>query len=144
MGVVIAATTRGKSLPDVAESRLAEFTELVATAIANAESRAQLAASRARVVAAGDQERRRIERNLHDGAQQRLVWLGLRLRSAAARLPPGEHDVAERLSEALSGINGVLKELQELSRGLHPSDLSAAASFPRWGRSPAAPPCRSS
>jgi signal transduction histidine kinase len=133
-GVVIAATTHGNSLlPDVAESRIAEFTELVATAISNADSRAQLAASRARVVAAGDQERRRIERNLHDGAQQRLVWLGLKLRMAAATVPPGEPELAGRLSETVTGVNGVLKDLQEISRGLHPSSLSTGGLVPALG-----------
>ena len=71
-----------------AEQRLADFTELVATAIANAESRAELTTSRARIVAAADQARRRIERDLHDGAQQRLVSLALQLRAARAAVPP--------------------------------------------------------
>ena len=66
----------------------AGFTELVATAIANAESRAQLMASRARIVAAADGARRRIERDLHNGAQQRLVSLALQLRAARAAVPP--------------------------------------------------------
>ena len=75
-------------LPRDTESRLTGFTELVATAIANAESRAALAASRARIVAAADETRRRIERDLHDGTQQRLVSLGLELRAAQATVPP--------------------------------------------------------
>jgi signal transduction histidine kinase len=141
-GVVVAGMTHGKALPDVAESRIAEFTELVATAIANADGRAQLAASRARVVEAGDRERRRIERNLHDGAQQRLVWLGIRLRMAAAKVPPGERELAAGLSEATTGLNGVLKDLQEISRGLHPSNLltgGLGAALDTLGRRSAVP-----
>jgi signal transduction histidine kinase len=89
---MIVASTRQGALPAGAEHRLAGFTELVATAIANAEGQAALAASRARIVATADQTRRRIERDLHDGAQQRLVSLALLLRAAqaAARLEPGE------------------------------------------------------
>ena len=77
-GVMTATSTEGP-LPSDTEERLASFTELVATAIANAESSAELAASRRRIVAASDDARRRIERDLHDGAQQRLVSLGLSL-----------------------------------------------------------------
>ena len=86
-GYVAASTTQYRPPPET-EARLAGFTELVATAIANAESRAQLMASRARIVAAADVARRRIERDLHDGAQQRLVTLALRLREAQAAMPP--------------------------------------------------------
>src|SRR5258705_9228598 len=74
-------------LPTDFEGRLAKFTELLATAIANAEGRAELDASRARIVATADATRRRIERDLHDGAQQQLVWLPLALRAAQATLP---------------------------------------------------------
>ncbi len=86
-GVMIAAS-RSEPLPTDTEARLAGFTELAATAVANAEAQAEASASRARIVAAADQARRRIERNLHDGAQQRLVSLGLRLRAAQAAIPP--------------------------------------------------------
>jgi signal transduction histidine kinase len=102
-------------LPPDTEERLADFTELVATAIANAESRAELSASRARIVAAADSARRRIERDLHDGAQQRLVSLGLRLRS---------EDRAEELSWAADELGKVLDELREISRGIHPTLLA--------------------
>jgi signal transduction histidine kinase len=71
-------------LPPGTEQRMTEFTELVATAVANAQTRAELITSRARIAAASDEARRRIERDLHDGAQQRLLALALRLRSAAA------------------------------------------------------------
>ena len=125
-GVVIAATTRARKLPPDSETHIAEFTELVATAISNAHSRQELMASRARVVAAGDEARRRIERNLHDGAQQRLVSLGLHLRATATSVPPDMHEVADGLADTATGINDVLDELREISRGLHPAILSTA------------------
>jgi signal transduction histidine kinase len=129
-GVVIAAMTRARPLPDDSETRLTEFTELVATAIANAHSRQELAASRARVVAAADQERRRLERNLHDGAQQRLVSLGLRLRAAATAVPAELDELTDSLSQTASGLNDVLDELREIARGLHPPILSTAGLRP--------------
>jgi signal transduction histidine kinase len=125
-GVVIAATTRTRRLPPDSETRITEFTALVATAIANAHSRQELMASRARVVTAGDEARRRIERNLHDGAQQRLVSLGLQLRATATTVPPDMREVADGLSDTATGINDVLEELREISRGLHPAILSTA------------------
>ena len=93
-------------------------------ALANAETREQLAASRARVVAAGDGERRRLERNLHDGAQQRLVALAIGLRIIDRILdedPDGAHEALARANEELSAT---LAELRELARGLHPAVLS--------------------
>ncbi len=120
-GAVIARTTRAEPLPAGTEWRIAEFTELVATAIANAESRTELAASRARLVAAGDEARRRIERNLHDGAQQRLVSLGLWLRTAQAAAPP---ELAAFLAAGVDDAKGALADLQEISRGIHPAVLS--------------------
>ena len=84
---VVLAYSHNASLPTDAEQRIARFTELVAMAIGNAENRAALAASRARIVAASDEARRRIERDLHDGAQQRLVALGLELRLTQASVP---------------------------------------------------------
>jgi signal transduction histidine kinase len=123
-GVMIVATTRETPLPADTESRLAGFTELVATAIANAEARAALAASRARIVAAADTTRRRIERDLHDGAQQRLVSLALQLRAAQAAMPPQSGDVTERLDGVASGLTGVLDDLREIARGIHPAALA--------------------
>jgi signal transduction histidine kinase len=108
---------------DDTERRLQAFTELVAMAIANAESRAQLAASRARVVAAADESRRRIERDLHDGTQQRLISLALGLRTAQRRLPAGQADVAAQWSRTAQGLTDAIEELREISRGLHPSIL---------------------
>jgi signal transduction histidine kinase len=110
-------------LPDT-EARLAQFTELLATAIANAETRAALAASRARIVAAADETRRRIERDLHDGTQQRLVSLGLQLRAAQAAVPPQLGKLEGELSRVAEGLAGVFDELRELSRGIHPAILS--------------------
>jgi signal transduction histidine kinase len=122
---VIAASSRSEgAFPPDTESQIAAFTELVATAIANAESRAEVTASRARVVAAADESRRRIERDLHDGAQQRLVTLALELREAEAAVPPELHELRERLAETAKGVAGVLEDLQEISRGIHPAILS--------------------
>ncbi|HUB40060.1 MAG TPA: CHASE3 domain-containing protein [Streptosporangiaceae bacterium] len=103
--------------------RLLAFTELVAMAVANTESRAQLAASRARVVAAADETRRRIERDLHDGTQQRLISLALGLRAAQARLPAGQQDVAAQWSRTAQGLTDAIQELREISSGLHPAVL---------------------
>jgi signal transduction histidine kinase len=103
---------------------MAQFTELVATAIANAESRAELTASRARVVAAADETRRRIERDLHDGTQQRLVAAALALRGVEAAVPPELGELRDRLDQAAQRISGAVDELQEISRGIHPAILS--------------------
>jgi signal transduction histidine kinase len=122
---VIAASSRSEeAFPADTESQIGEFTELVATAIANAESRAELAASRARIVAASDETRRRIERDLHDGAQQRLVSLALSLRGAASAVPPELNEVRAELAGVRSGLDGVLEDLREISRGIHPAILS--------------------
>ena len=110
--------------PPDSEERLGKFTGLVALALANAEARKQLTASRARIVQAGDAARRRLERNLHDGAQQRLVTLSLTLRLAQARLhddPAAAQELLEASSEELASA---LEELRELARGLHPAILS--------------------
>ena len=104
-GYIAASSTRDGPPPET-EARLAGFTELVATAIANSESRAQLVASRARIVAAADGARRRIERDLHDGAQQRLVSLLLQLREAHAAMPPGLAARLERLRSRIGGRPG--------------------------------------
>jgi len=123
-GVMAASTKREEPfLPDT-EAQIAEFTELVATAVENAESRAELAASRARVVAAADETRRRLERDLHDGAQQRLVSLALRLRTAAATAPPDLQEVHQELAGIGTELDEILGDLRELSRGIHPAILS--------------------
>jgi signal transduction histidine kinase len=123
-GVMI-VSTRSDPIPVDTEARLAGFTELVATAIANAETQAALTASRARIVAAADAARRRIERDLHDGAQQRLVSLALHLRSTVqAAVPPGADRLAVELDGVAAEIVDVVDELRELARGLHPAVLA--------------------
>ena len=110
--------------PRDAEARLEKFTSLVAVALANAEAREQLKASRARIVQAGDAERRRLERNLHDGAQQRLVTLALVLRLAASRVADDPGAAAELLAQASDELALSLEELRELARGIHPAILT--------------------
>ncbi len=128
-GAVVASSTG--TLAEGTEGRLADFTELVATAIANTESRAALAASRQRIIAASDEARRRIERDLHDGAQQRLLSLALAARAAEVNVPPGRDALRTELSGIAAGLADAIAELQELSRGIHPAILS------RGGLSPA-------
>jgi signal transduction histidine kinase len=122
-GVMMMAT-RFEPLPADTEARLADFTELAATAVANAQAQAELAASRARIVAVDDAARRRIQRNLHDGAQQRLVTLSLGLQEAQAAVPPGADELAQRLEGAVAEVAEVLAELGEIARGLHPAVLT--------------------
>jgi GAF domain-containing protein len=130
-GVIAASSKDEVPFPQDTEAKIAEFTELVATAIANANSRAELAASRARVVAAADEARRRIERDLHDGTQQRLIALGLEVRSAEAMVPPELTELRAQLSKTVRGLAGATDDLQEISRGIHPAMLSRAVSSPR-------------
>jgi signal transduction histidine kinase len=120
----ISASTQRRLLEADSEARMLNFTELAASAIADAESRSELTASRARIVAASDQARRRLERDLHDGVQQRLVSLALEVRSAQSALPPEVTDVRAELSHVVDGLNGALDELREISRGIHPAILS--------------------
>jgi signal transduction histidine kinase len=122
--VIIVAGAGQARVPDGVEDRMGEFTELVATAIANAESREELRASRARVVTAADDARRRIERDLHDGTQQRLIALGLELRAAEDMAPSEMDELRARLSVTVAGLTDVTEELRELSRGIHPAILS--------------------
>jgi PAS domain S-box-containing protein len=123
-GAVLVSTVDETPFPVGAEQRIADFAELVALALANAEAREQLAASRARIVEAGDAERRRIERNLHDGAQQRLVALSLELRMLERRLAAGDPRAVDLLRQANEHLAGALEELRELARGIHPAILS--------------------
>ncbi len=122
-GVVNALSTRGSFPPGTAD-RMADFTELVATAVGNAESKAELAASRARIVAAADETRRRIERDLHDGTQQRLVSLGLELRLAQGMVPAELPELETELGAVADQLNGVVEDLREIARGIHPAILS--------------------
>jgi signal transduction histidine kinase len=127
-GMIAVGSGEGPLPPDT-EQRMTEFTDLVATAIANAQSRAELMASRARIVAASDQARRRIERDLHDGAQQRLVALALKLRSAADE--SSEHgEIRTEIADVAAELMGVTDELREISRGIHPAILSDAGLRP--------------
>jgi signal transduction histidine kinase len=120
----IGAGTGREQFPADAGQRMAEFTGLAAAAIANAESRSELTASRARIVAASDEARRRIERDLHDGTQQRLVSLGLALRAAEADVPPGLEALRVALSRTAHGLTEAAEDLQEISRGIHPAILA--------------------
>jgi signal transduction histidine kinase len=124
-GVIVAASTSEAFLPADTEARLAGFTELVATALANTEAQAALTASRARIVAAADTARRRIERDLHDGAQQRLVSLALQLRRSTQASPRlGADALATQMELVAEEITGVLDELREIARGIHPAVLA--------------------
>lgn len=123
-GVAIVGWSRPEPLPADTEARVGDFADLVATAVANAQTHAELTASRVRIVAAGDDARRRIERDLHDGAQQRLVSLGLELRSVASEVPPQLPALKERISHLVTSVAGVSDDLQALSRGIHPAILS--------------------
>jgi signal transduction histidine kinase len=120
-GILGAATTLEDPLPPDAEARLVSFGELAATAIANAESRAALVASRARIVAAADETRRRIERDLHDGTQQQLVSLMLDLQMVQAEAPPELEGDLSRIAER---VTGVFDQVREISHGIHPAILS--------------------
>jgi signal transduction histidine kinase len=124
-GVMVAAWKRAETLSAGTEARMAQFTELIATAIANAQSRAELAASRARVVATADETRRRIERDLHDGAQQRLVHtvITLKLAQRAMRDNGGE-SVTGLVGEALEHAERATAELRDLAHGVIPASLS--------------------
>jgi signal transduction histidine kinase len=119
-----------RPLPEDTERRVAEFTELIAIAIANASNRAELAASRARLVVAGDEARRRFERNLHDGVQQRLVSLALRLRRVERRVPSEYQEVRDALSETVADLNAATDEVREIAQGIHPAILTQGGLAP--------------
>jgi signal transduction histidine kinase len=126
-----AATVSAREpLPADADKRLEKFTELLATAIANADSRAQLAASRLRIVAASDEARRRIERDLHDGLQQRLASLGLAVRTAEAQVSQESGDLRAELSRIVTGLADAMEDLREISHGIHPAILSEGGLAP--------------
>jgi signal transduction histidine kinase len=116
---------------------MARFAELVAIAIANAESRSELVASRARIVVAGDEARRRFERNLHDGVQQPLVSLALRLRRIERRLPGEDREVKAALSETVQELNAATDEVRDIAQGIHPAILTQGA---RAGAADPGPP----
>jgi signal transduction histidine kinase len=116
-------------LPPDLERRLWDFTDLVATSVANAQNRTELISSRARIVTASDDVRRRIERDLHDGAQQSLIALALRLRSATAA-PRDRDELLVEITEVATALMGAIDELREISRGIHPAILSKAGLRP--------------
>ena len=124
-GVMIASARGDRRLPAGIEGRLAQFTELVATAIANAEARAELMASRRRIVAAGDEARRRIQRDLHDGAQQRLVSTLMALTLARDALGDLGGQAAELVEDALAHAKSATAELRELAHGILPAALTS-------------------
>ena len=128
---MVGASWRGHDQPPAdAEERLAQFAELLDTAIANADSRDQLMASRARVIAAADESRRRIERDLHDGAQQQLVTLAVALQRAQAKIPSTLDEVRADVARVAHGLTGAVNELRDLSRGIHPAILTEGGLSP--------------
>ena len=123
-GALLAATRSSERFPEGSERRLCDFADLVAQAVANADAYEKLAASRARIVEAGDAERRRLERNLHDGAQQRLVALALQMRIADSKVDDDPELAHELVGAALAQLSAALDELRELARGIHPAVLT--------------------
>jgi PAS domain S-box-containing protein len=123
-GAVIVSSEEARPFRPGDEHRLHAFAELAAQAIANADAQEQLAASRARIVAVGDAERRRLERNLHDGAQQRLVSMALRMRTAEALLERRPEEARREIASASEELARALEELREIARGLHPAILA--------------------
>jgi len=122
---LISVSTAGDDLlaPDT-EARLAAFATLVAAAIANAQAQADLAASRARMLASADQTRRRIERELHEGAQQSLATVALQLRAVQAAIGPRHVELTASLAYVAATLNDTLDELREIARGIHPAILA--------------------
>jgi signal transduction histidine kinase len=129
-GSINVASMKKTPFPSDAEDRLARFTELVATSVANATMREEVAASRARIIAAADDTRRRIERDLHDGAQQRLVTLAIALRRAEARFPSGSDELRAEVTHVAEGLITAVDELRELSHGIHPAVLTEGGLLP--------------
>src|SRR5258707_8453500 len=123
-GAMLAASGRPEPLPADAATHTGEFTELVATAGSNLQARSELAASRARIVAATDEERRRVVRDLHDGAQQRLVHTVVTLKLAQRALENDGGGAPALVTEALKHAEGATAELRELAHGILPSVLT--------------------
>ena len=128
-GTAVAVTAQAEPLPADIESRIGEFTELVATAISNSDARTELAASRARLVAAADEERRRVVRDLHDGAQQRLVHTVITMKLACEALDTGD-DAGALVSESLAQVEAANAELRELAHGILPGVLASGGLRP--------------
>ena len=123
-GVLVASATQSGGMAAGSERRLLDFAELVAQALSNADAYDKLAGSRARIVEAGDAERRRLERNLHDGAQQRLVSLALQLRMVEGSIEANPDRARQDLAGAREQLSHALEELRELARGIHPAILT--------------------
>ena len=123
-GGVVVTSSSADELPPHSEARLADFCELVSLAIASAQVREDLRASRSRIVQAADEERRRLERNLHDGAQQRLVSLSIALRLARRKLAGDPEGAAQLIDGASAEVEGAVADLRELAQGLHPAVLT--------------------
>jgi signal transduction histidine kinase len=123
-GAMVAFSKADKPLPSGIELRLADFTDLVGTAIANTQARVDLTASRARVVNAADDIRRRIERDLHDGTQQRLVSLVLNVRNTQASVPDSQAQLRTELADIADGLVAALDDVREIARGIHPAVLA--------------------
>jgi signal transduction histidine kinase len=123
-GALLVGSAQPAPMPADTEEKVCDFADLVATAILNSETRAELTASRARIVAAADSARRGFERDLHDGAQQRIVSLGLELGAIQSAVAADNAEAGAQLSEVVRGLSGLYSDLQELSRGIHPAILS--------------------
>lgn len=126
-GAMFAAWPRQRDFSSETMDRLSQIVELVAVAILNAESRGALVESRARVVATGDEVRRRIGRDLHDGVQQRLVTLALKMRAYESAIPA---ELTELFTDVMSGLEEIQNDIRELSRGIHPAVLARAGLGP--------------
>ncbi|HEY6762481.1 MAG TPA: PAS domain S-box protein [Baekduia sp.] len=129
-GAIVAAWRDADMAGGDTEHRMAQFTELVATAVANAESSAELAASRRRIVASYDEARRRIERDLHDGAQQRLVSTVVLLKLLREQVAGSDGAVARLVEEATVSAERGMEEVREIARGIHPRILSSGGLAP--------------
>jgi signal transduction histidine kinase len=123
-GAVIVATSGDVTMPPETETRLSEFAELVALALASAQARQELIESRARIVHAGDEARRKLERDLHDGAQQRLVSLAISLRVAGDVMNADAARGRQLLDHARAELDQAIADLRELARGIHPAVLT--------------------
>lgn len=131
-GALTALSPEERPLADGTEVRMAQFTDLVGTAVANTQARADLLASRARIVAASDESRRRIERDLHDGLQQRLVTLRLQLRGVSELVPPEQGEARQELAAASTMLQEAVDDVRAVSRGIHPAIVSEGGLMPAF------------
>ena len=141
-GIVIVASTNNERMADDTEARLGSFTELVSTAIVNTEAQEALTASRARIVVTADETRRRFERDLHDGAQQRFVTAALRVRAVQAAVPPDLPELAGELDVAAGELIRAIDDLRDFAHGIHPAILAEGGLRPalrKLARSSAVP-----